>query len=56
MTQPLTPPVIDWEEPPIPPEDLIFDDGEPLETHRHRKAMNVLITLPNCPSKADTKV
>jgi Uma2 family endonuclease len=44
MTQPLTPPVIDWqEEPPIPPEDLIFDDGEPLETHRHRKAMNVLI-------------
>ncbi len=39
----LTPPVIDWEEPPIPPEDLIFDDGEPLETHRHRKAMNVLI-------------
>jgi Uma2 family endonuclease len=43
MTQPLTPPVIDWEEPPIPPEDLIFDDGEPLETYRHRKAMNVLI-------------
>jgi Uma2 family endonuclease len=34
---------MDWEEPPIPPEDLIFDDGEPLETYRHRKAMNVLI-------------
>lgn len=28
---------------PEPPTDLIFDDGEPLETHRHRIAMNVLI-------------
>jgi Uma2 family endonuclease len=32
----------DWEPPP-PPTDLIFDDGEPLETNRHRIAMNVLI-------------
>jgi Uma2 family endonuclease len=29
--------------PPPPPTDLIFDDGEPLETNRHRIAMNVLI-------------
>jgi len=29
--------------PPMPPTDLIFDDGEPLETNRHRIAMNVLI-------------
>jgi Uma2 family endonuclease len=33
---------IDWE-PPEPPTDLIFDDGEPLESNRHRIAMNVLI-------------
>lgn len=26
-----------------PPTDLIFDDGEPLESNRHRIAMNVLI-------------
>ncbi|MCX8119899.1 MAG: Uma2 family endonuclease [Oscillatoriaceae bacterium SKW80] len=32
----------EWE-PPMPPTDLIFDDGEPLETNRHRTAMNVLI-------------
>ncbi|HBE20378.1 MAG TPA: hypothetical protein DEG17_06125 [Cyanobacteria bacterium UBA11149] len=32
----------DWE-PPIPPTDLIFDDGETLETNRHRIAMNTLI-------------
>lgn len=31
-----------WEPPP-PPTDLIFDDGEPLETNRHRIAMNLLI-------------
>ena len=31
-----------WQ-PPLPPTDLIFDDGEPLETNRHRIAMNVLI-------------
>lgn len=28
---------------PKPPTDLVFDDGEPLETNRHRIAMNVLI-------------
>lgn len=32
----------DWEAP-YPPTDLIFDDGEPLESNRHRIAMNVLI-------------
>jgi len=31
-----------WEHP-TPPTDLIFDDGEPLESNRHRIAMNVLI-------------
>lgn len=35
-----------WE-PPIPPTDLIFDDGEPLETNRHRIAMNLLIRSLN---------
>jgi len=34
--------VLEWE-PPMPPTDLIFDDGEPLESNRHRIAMNVLI-------------
>lgn len=29
--------------PPMPPTDLIYDDGEPLESNRHRIAMNVLI-------------
>ena len=29
--------------PSMPPTDLIFDDGEPLETNQHRVAMNVLI-------------
>jgi Uma2 family endonuclease len=33
---------LDWQ-PPMPPTDLIFDDGEPLESNRHRVAMNVLI-------------
>ena len=32
----------EWQ-PPMPPTDLIFDDGVPLETNRHRTAMNVLI-------------
>jgi len=32
----------DWN-PPLPPTDLIFDDGESLETNQHRVAMNVLI-------------
>ncbi len=34
--------LVEWE-PPMPPTDLIFDDGEPLETYKHRMAMNVLI-------------
>lgn len=34
--------LLDWQ-PSLPPTDLIFDDGEPLETNRHRIAMNVLI-------------
>jgi len=38
----LDPAVTDWEPTP-PPTDLIFDDGEPLETNRHRTAMNTLI-------------
>jgi Uma2 family endonuclease len=33
---------LDWV-PPMPPTDLVFDDGEPLETPRHRTAMNALI-------------
>ena len=33
---------LDWQ-PPMPPTDLIFDDGEPLESNRHRIAMNLLI-------------
>jgi len=32
----------EWE-PPMPPTDLIFDDGEPLESNNHRIAMNALI-------------
>lgn len=39
-----TTPVAEWE-PPLPPTDLIFDDGEPLESNRHRIAINVLIEL-----------
>ncbi|WP_413175754.1 Uma2 family endonuclease [Anabaena azotica] len=34
--------IVDWE-PHDPPTDLIFDDGEVLESNRHRIAMNVLI-------------
>jgi Uma2 family endonuclease len=34
--------VADWEAH-NPPADLIFDDGEPLESNRHRIAMNILI-------------
>ena len=37
----------DWWEPPMPPTDLIFDDGEPMESNRHRIAMNVLIRSIN---------
>jgi len=32
----------EWQ-PSMPPTDLIFDDGEPLESNRHRIAMNLLI-------------
>ena len=28
---------------PLPPDDLMFDDGEPWESNRHRIAINVLI-------------
>ncbi|MGC1394974.1 MAG: Uma2 family endonuclease [Coleofasciculaceae cyanobacterium] len=38
--------IAQWE-PPMPPTDLIFDDGEPLETNRHRVAMNLLIRSLN---------
>jgi Uma2 family endonuclease len=34
--------------PPIPDHELIFDDGEPLETFRHRNAMNLLIESATC--------
>jgi Uma2 family endonuclease len=34
--------IVEWEAH-NPPTDLIFDDGEPLESNRHRIAMNVLI-------------
>ncbi|NEO25936.1 MAG: Uma2 family endonuclease [Kamptonema sp. SIO4C4] len=34
-------------ETPTPPTNLIFDDGEPLESNRHRIAMNVLIESIN---------
>ncbi|NET58476.1 MAG: Uma2 family endonuclease [Symploca sp. SIO2E6] len=41
-----SPQTLDIEEewtPTLPPTDLIFDDGEALESNRHRIAMNVLI-------------
>ncbi len=41
-TMPQTAVEVAWE-PPMPPTDLIFDDGEPLESNRHRIAMNLLI-------------
>lgn len=41
-TMPQTAAMVDWE-PPMPPTDLIFDDGEPMESNRHRIAMNTLI-------------
>ncbi|MEQ9553993.1 MAG: Uma2 family endonuclease [Coleofasciculus sp. G3-WIS-01] len=34
--------MVGWE-PSMPPTDLIFDDGEPLESNRHRISINVLI-------------
>ncbi len=36
-------PIVEEWTPPLPPTDLIFDDGEPMETYRHRLAMNLLI-------------
>ncbi|GET37248.1 Uma2 family endonuclease [Microseira wollei] len=33
---------LEWQ-PPMPPTDLVFDDGEPLESNRHRIEMNLLI-------------
>src|SRR5689334_6767983 len=33
----------DWVDPPMPPTNLIFDDGVPLESNRHRIGMNTLI-------------
>lgn len=41
-TQSPVQPVTNWEHP-TPPTDLIFDDGVPLESNRHRIAMNLLI-------------
>ncbi|MDB9314727.1 Uma2 family endonuclease [Spirulina sp. CS-785/01] len=43
-----TPPVTvtQWQ-PQMPPDNLIFDDGEPLESNRHRIGMNVLIRSLN---------
>ncbi len=35
-----------WE-PEVPPLDLIFDDGEPAESNRHRIGINVLIRSLN---------
>lgn len=40
-TLPQTVDIVDWE-PPMPPTDLIFDDGA-LGSNRHRVAMNTLI-------------
>jgi Uma2 family endonuclease len=48
IAKPMIPgsPAFEWN-PPEPPTDLIFDDGEPLESNRHRIAMNALIrSLP----------
>ena len=39
----LQPPLAPAWEVPEPPTDLVFDDGVPLESNRHRVAMNVLI-------------
>lgn len=48
MTQPITsstttPNESDVWLPALPPTDLVFDDGVPLESNRHRLAMNLLI-------------
>lgn len=39
-------PIPDWQ-PPLPPEDFIFDDGETLESNRYHLAMNALIRSVN---------
>ncbi|MGL5926470.1 Uma2 family endonuclease, partial [Chroococcidiopsis sp.] len=52
-SMPQTTAVVDWE-PTLPPTELIFDDGEPLETNRHRIAMNALIrSLPSAMADRD---
>ncbi|MDV2998250.1 MAG: hypothetical protein N4J56_007955 [Chroococcidiopsis sp. SAG 2025] len=52
-SMPRTTAVVDWE-PTLPPTELIFDDGEPLETNRHRIAMNALIrSLPSAMADRD---
>lgn len=52
-SMPQTTAVVDWE-PTLPPTELIFDDGEPLETNRHRIAMNALIrSLPSAIADRD---
>ncbi|UFP93838.1 Uma2 family endonuclease [Gloeobacter morelensis] len=43
---PQTAGVAEWQ-PPTPPTDLVFDDGEPMESNRHRIAMNTLIRSLN---------
>ncbi|QLE58545.1 Uma2 family endonuclease [Nostoc sp. TCL26-01] len=35
--------IAEWIDPPTPPTNLIFDDGVPLESNRHRIAINALI-------------
>ena len=35
--------VVTSSQPPMPPTELLFDDGEPLESNRHRIVMNALI-------------
>lgn len=32
-----------WPEPPIPDDELYFDDGEPMESTRHRAQMDLLV-------------
>ncbi|MDY6784601.1 MAG: Uma2 family endonuclease [Cyanobacteriota bacterium] len=43
QTQEVDPQLTEVEEVPTPPTDLPYDDGEPLESTKHRTAMNVLI-------------
>lgn len=41
MPEPQVAPALDI---PLPPSDLPYDDGEPLESNRHRLAMNTLVS------------